>query len=141
MKDEYEGYYEFLKKEINKFKGDFDNFIYYVPEFFKLLCDLLNSKIKRKDRMRITCALGYFVTPRDVIPEEIYGPAGYIDDVFLCCYVLNDLKNKYGIDFLKSLWEYDEDLDEVLDYSFKHSSKAIEGKKLKGKILKYVGLK
>lgn len=141
MNEEYEGYYEFLKREINKFKGNFDNFVFYAPEFFKLLCDLLNSDIKKEDRIKISCVLGYFVAPRDVIPEEIYGPAGYIDDIFLCCFVLNDLKKKHGVAFLKSFWDYEEDLEQVLDYSYKKSSKIIQEKNLKDKILKYVGLK
>ncbi len=138
---EYKGYYEFLKDEMDRFRGDFDNYIFYVPEFFKLLCDLLNEDIEKEDRNKISCALGYFVAPEDVIPEEIYGPAGYIDDIFLCCFVLNDLKDKYGIKLLKSLWNHDEDLKFVLNYSYKESSKIIKEKNLEDEILKYVGLK
>ena len=138
---EYKGYYEFLKDEMDRFRGDFDNYIFYVPEFFKLLCDLLNEDIEKEDRNKISCALGYFVAPEDVIPEEIYGPAGYIDDIFLCCFVLNDLKDKYGIKLLKSLWNHDEDLEFVLNYSYKESSKIIKEKNLEDEILKYVGLK
>lgn len=140
MKQEYEGYYDFLKREISRFKGGFDDYIFYIPDFFKLLCDLLNSDVKKGDRLKIAGALGYFVAPGDVIPEEIYGPAGYIDDIFLCCFVLNGLREKYGIDFLKSFWDCEEDLDEVLDYSYEQSSKVIEDKKLKNEILRYVGL-
>ena len=141
MKQEYSGYYDFLKDEIKKFKGDFDPYIFYIPEFFQLLCNLLDEdKLEKDDRMKICCALGYFVVPNDVIPEEIYGPAGYVDDIYLCCYVLDELNKKYGSEFLKGHWNGDEGLDDVLKYSFEKSSKEIEEKGLKNEILKYIGL-
>ena len=141
MKQQYAGYYDFLKDEIRKFKGDFDDYIFYIPDFFNLLCNLLDDdRLDKLDRLKISGALAYFVVPNDVIPEEIYGPAGYIDDIFLCCYVLNDLEKKYGKNFLVEYWRGDEDIIEVLDYSFKKSSKIIKEKGLKDEILKYVGL-
>lgn len=141
MKENYESYYEFLGKEINRFKGRFDNFIFYLPSFFKLLCDLLKANIEKVDRMQIACALAYFVAPEDLIPEDVYGPAAYIDDIFLCCHVLNDIREKYGIELLESLWDCEEDLEEVLNYSYEHSLKIVEERKLKGEILRYIGLK
>lgn len=140
MKAKYRGYYEFLKEEINRFRGDFDDFILYMPEFFRLLSNLLNEDIDQQDRRYINCALAYFVVPSDVIPEEIYGPFGYIDDIFLCCYVLNMLQEKYGFSYLESCWECDEPLETVLDYSLKESSDIIEEKGLRDDILAFVGL-
>lgn len=141
MKEKYKGYYHFLKEEMNRFRGEFDDFILHVPNFFKVLSNILNKKIDKKDRRKINCALGYFVAPSDVIPEEIYGPLGYVDDIFICCYVLKELKKKYGTELLRSCWEGDEDLEEVLDYSYKKSKKEIEEKGLKDEILEYSGLR
>jgi uncharacterized membrane protein YkvA (DUF1232 family) len=141
MKKEYKGYYDFLKEEMNRFKGDFEEFILYVPEFFKLLCGLLNEDIDKEDRRKINSALAYFVVPSDIIPEEIYGPMGYVDDIYLCSLVLKELKKKYGIDLLLKLWECDEGLEKVLDVSYNRSLEILKEKDVVEDILKYSGLK
>ena len=72
--DDFHGYYEYLKNEIKSFKGDYDPYIDYMPDFFKLLTDLLSTELPDKEeRKKISCALAYFIAPNDVIPEEIYG--------------------------------------------------------------------
>lgn len=126
---------------MDRFRGEFDDFILHIPNFFKLLSNLLNEDIDMEDRKKVNCALGYFVAPKDVIPEEIYGPLGYVDDMFLCCRILKELKEKYGAELLKSCWEFDEDLEEVLNYSYKKSKEEIEERELKDEILEYSGLK
>ena len=140
MKKEYKGYYDFLKEEMNRFKGDFEEFILYVPEFFKLLCGLLNEDIDKEDRRKINSALAYFVVPSDIIPEEIYGPMGYVDDIYLCTFVLEGLQKKYGIDLMLNLWECDEDFEEVLEVSYKKSLEILEKKDVVEDILEYSGL-
>lgn len=140
MKEDYKGYAEFLEEELARYKGDFDDFILHMPDFFRLLSNLLNEDIEKKDRRKINCVLGYFVAPADVIPEEVHGPYGYVDDIFLCCTVLEDLKEKYGIGFLESSWEHDEDLETVIEDTYEKSSEIIEEKGLKDDILEYTGL-
>lgn len=140
MKEDYKGYYHFLKDEMNRFRGEFDDFILHIPNFFRLLSNLLNEDIDKEDRKKVNCALGYFVAPNDVIPEEIYGPLGYVDDMFLCCLVLKELKEKHGPKLLQSCWESDEDFEKVLDYSYERSKEEIEKKELKDEILEYSGL-
>lgn len=140
MKEDYKGYYDFLEEELARYKGDFDDFILHLPDFFKLLSNLLNEDIEQEDRRKINCALGYFVAPADVIPEEIHGPYGYVDDIFLCCVVLDDLRDEYGIGFLETCWEHDEDLETVIEDAYEKSSEVIEEKGLKDDILEYSGL-
>lgn len=134
-------YYNFLLEELDSFEGDFDKFILYAPDFFKLLCNLLDENIEADDRRKINSALAYFVIPNDILSEEIYGPIGYIDDIYVCTVVLDGIKKKYGIEFLKKLWNYDEDLDYVLDYSYKKSYQILEEQCLVDQVLKYSGLK
>ena len=63
----------------------------------KLLTDILNEKVLSAEyRLKICAALGYFVAPLDVIPESITGPDGFIDDFFVCCYVLEEITNEFG---------------------------------------------
>jgi uncharacterized membrane protein YkvA (DUF1232 family) len=32
-------------------------------------------------------AIAYFILPADIIAEELHGPYGYVDDIWLCAYV------------------------------------------------------
>lgn len=88
--------------------------------------------------MKICAVIGYFVVPFDIIPEQIYGPNGYIDDIFLCSYVLKEIQNEKGIIFLDELWEGDEEIEDVLDVCY-NQSKEILGDKV-NEILNYVGI-
>jgi uncharacterized membrane protein YkvA (DUF1232 family) len=140
MKKPYKGYYDFLKEELSKFKGGFEDFILYVPELFRLLCKLLNEDIKKSDRQKINSALAYFIVPTDIIPEEIYGPMGYVDDIFVCAYVLRDIQKKYGASLFRDLWDGEEDFEEVLKVCYDKSSGMLKEKGVIKDILKYSGL-
>ena len=130
-------YYDFLKEELENFDGDFDKFILYIPEFFKLLCSLLDEEsIDVEDRRKINSALAYFVVPNDVIPENIYGPMGYVDDIFACCVVLKQLKKKYGLNILRKHWDNDEDFETVLKTCYDQSIKLLEEQSLVDNVLK-----
>jgi uncharacterized membrane protein YkvA (DUF1232 family) len=128
-------YYDFLKDEINNFEGKFPKYVLYIPDFFKLLCKLTEEEFSIKDRRKINSALAYFVIPNDVIPEDMHGPAGYIDDVYACCHVLMDLKEKIPVDRFKELWEGEEDFEKVLELSYTESKKELEEKGLLKEVL------
>jgi len=135
-------YYDFLKEELDNFEGNFDKFILYIPEFFKLLCSLLDDEIINfEDRRKINSALAYFVVPNDVIPENIYGPMGYVDDIFACCVVLKHLKKKYGLSLLNKYWDNDENFETVLKTCYDQSIKLLEEQDLVEKVLKNSSLK
>lgn len=134
-------YYDFLKEELNNFEGEFDKFILYIPDFFKLLCNLLDEDITMEERRKINSALAYFVVPNDVIPENIYGPMGYVDDIYACAVVLKDLKEKHGLSMLKKHWDCDEDFDTVLNVCYTKSLKLLKEQNLVERVLKSSGLK
>ena len=140
MSEKYNNYLQFLKDRIYGYKGKFDEYIYYTPDFFQILCNLLDeSVLSKNEKNMILCALGYFVAPNDVIPEEIYGPAGYIDDIFLCCHVLKHLALQHGIELIEQYWqEENENFGEILESSYKNSKNAL-GTKAE-QVLHYVGL-
>jgi uncharacterized membrane protein YkvA (DUF1232 family) len=129
-------YYRFLKDEIINFEGDFPKYVLYIPDFFRLLCKLTEENIDVVDKRKINSALAYFVIPNDAIPEDMYGPAGYIDDVYICCHVLIGLKEKYGIEILNKCWEGEENFEKVLELSYNESKKELEEKGLLEEVLK-----
>ncbi|MEL7672007.1 YkvA family protein [Methanobacterium sp.] len=140
MDGQFKDYYDILRENLDSYRGKYDRFIDYGPEMYKLLTDILNEEnIEPDARLKICAAIAYFVAPFDVIPEQIYGPQGYVDDIYLCGYVINDLANSLGWDILEDAWQGDEELKEVLNESYS-KSKEILGEKTE-EILIYVGLK
>lgn len=136
---EFKDFYDVLRENLENYDGDYEEFINNGPDLFKLLTDVLNENdVSATIRLRISAAIAYYVAPFDIIPETIYGPDGYIDDIFVCLYVLKEIEDEMGFDFLEELWESDSDLREVLDECYGKSKDAVEDKI--DHILKYVGL-
>lgn len=136
----FKDFYDIIKENLESYDEEYDDFINYGPDFFKLLIESLNDKkMKSKLRLRVSAALAYYVAPFDIIPETIYGPYGYIDDIFICLYVLKDIERELGYEFLEDLWENERSLNEVMDECYS-KSKAIVDDKI-DYMLEYVGLK
>lgn len=101
MNKEFKDFYDTLLENLDSYDEEYESFINYGPNLFKLLCDLLNCEIDNSLRLPICGAIAYYVTPDDVISEQIYGPYGYIDDIYLASYVLKLVAQNHGYDFLQ----------------------------------------
>lgn len=85
--------------------------IMLAPDFFHLLCKvLLDARVPGRAKAKVGAAIAYFISPLDVIPEGLIGPAGYVDDVALAAYVLNTVLNSAGPDVLREHWAGDGDV-------------------------------
>ncbi|HHY00964.1 MAG TPA: DUF1232 domain-containing protein [Methanothermobacter sp.] len=136
---EFKDFYDVLRENLEDYDGDYEDFVNHGPDLFKLLTDVLNENEVTADiRLKISAAIAYYVAPFDIIPETIYGPDGYIDDIFVCLYVLKEIEDEMGFEFLEELWESDTDLRLTLDECYAKSKDVIDDKK--DAILKYVGL-
>lgn len=136
---EFKDFYDTLIENLNSFEGDYASFIDCGPNLFNLLCDLLSQKEIKKDmRLEISAAIAYFVAPDDIIPEEIYGPYGYIDDIFISVYILRKVADEFGYDYLQNLWKHDSNVKEIMDDCYDNSLELLEDKVYP--ILVYVGL-
>lgn len=139
MKTEFKEFYEVLKENLNSYEEEYESFVDYGPELFKLLTNILDErKANSEVRLKVSSAIAYFVAPYDIIPEQIYGPFGYIDDIYLAVYVLEDIKNDLGYGILENLWDANGTLDDVLEECLEKSS-TILGEKVVD-IIKYIGL-
>ncbi|ADL58459.1 MULTISPECIES: YkvA family protein [Methanothermobacter] len=133
-------FYDVLRENINSYRGEYERIVDYAPDLFRLLADVLRSdELGSDERLRISAAMGYLVAPYDVIPEEIYGPHGYIDDVYLCAVVVDELASRHGYGFLEEYWAGDEDLEYVIEECMERASEIL-GEKTE-EILSYAGLR
>ena len=140
MENNFKDFYDTLKDNLDSYEEEYDSFIDYGPELYKLLCSCLNSKKVNSDlRLSISAAIAYYVVPMDVIPETIYGPYGYIDDIFMSVYALQRVAEEYGYDFLQNIWEYDNNIKDVMDDCYEKSIEVLEEDDIKA-ILTYTGL-
>ena len=86
-------------------------YILMAPDFFHLICKLMfDSRVPTIEKAKLGSAIAYFVSPVDVIPEGLIGPAGYVDDVALAAYVLNSALNSVGPEVLEEHWAGDGDV-------------------------------
>jgi uncharacterized membrane protein YkvA (DUF1232 family) len=98
---------DLLRQEIGFYEGRHDDLIYVAPDFYRLLTRLLDDPaLPVRLRPLIACAIAYFILPADVIPEDLYGPYGYVDDIWLCAYVADVVRREVGDEgILVENWE------------------------------------
>lgn len=140
MKKRKKGFYNYLKDQIGKYPQEEFESIKYLPDFYSLLDKVLEDVDDREDKSLIVCALAYLISPNDIVPEDIYGLSGWIDDLYLCSWVLLKLKDKNGIGSLNPYWDLDKDLNQALEDAYKESLKVIDEYSMEEDIFKYIGL-
>jgi len=134
---------DYLKTELKNLDdtgADFDRNLMHFPNIVELLCDLLDEDVvDQESRLMINAALGYLLVPNDVVPEDVYGAYGYMDDMYISCVVLINLKKKYS-ELMTKLWNSKDDLYDALDSCFSAGDLFLTEKNLKEKVLRYCGL-
>lgn len=133
----FKDFYDTLIENLETYTGEYESFIDYGPSLFKVLCNLLNCDIDKSLRMPICGAIAYYVTPDDVIPEQVYGPYGYIDDIYLSSYVLKMVASKHGYKFIEEISS--PDIKDVIDECESKSLEILNEDEIKS-ILNYCGL-
>ncbi|MCH8330287.1 MAG: DUF1232 domain-containing protein [Bacteroidetes bacterium] len=96
---------EILAANTKDYSGEHEMFIKNALPLYKLCNNLLQSdRITNDNRLRLFAAIGYFVIPDDIYPEDEYGPIGYIEDVLFALYVAKSIMSEHGFDILESNW-------------------------------------
>ncbi len=137
MGEAFRDFYDTLVENLETYTGEYESFIDYGPRLFKLLCDLLNCDIDNSLKLPICGAIAYYVTPDDVIPENIYGPYGYIDDIYLSSYVLKLVASKHGYELIQE--KSTPEIENILDECEAKSLEILNDDEIKN-ILNYIGL-
>lgn len=90
-------------------------------------------------RIFVISAIAYFILPNDIIPEEIHGPYGYVDDIFLTALVADKVRRETGSDeILTGNWEGEADILALVEDVLARETELIGDNR--GRILKYLGL-
>ena len=137
MEAAFKDFYDTLVENLETYTGEYESFIDFGPQLFKLLCTLLNSDVDDSLRLPICGAIAYYVTPEDIIPENIYGPYGYIDDLYLSSYVLKMVAERHGWEFVRKASS--PDIEDVILECETKSLEILNDNEIKS-ILHYIGL-
>jgi len=80
-----------------------------LPHFIRLLYGLLtDGRVSKMDKLLVAAAIGYFISPIDLVPDAIPF-IGEIDDLFLLILALRRLIKRAGRDVLLDHWMGDPD--------------------------------
>ena len=128
-----------LEKDVADYEGDFSSLIRKAPALYGLMTRLLSDNaLPSKMSPLVIAAIAYFILPGDIIPEDKLGPAGYVDDIYLCAFAANEITKATGSqEILVRNWDGDASVmavvKEILD-----QEKELLGDK-RDRILEYIG--
>lgn len=129
-----------LRESLAHYSGPQAEQIQLAPDLFRALANLLDDgRVHDEARALICQALAYYITPFDVLPEEVHGDEGYLDQVYLCLWVLNRLRVELPEHVLDQAWEGEGELSELLAEELPKAEAAL-GEEAVGQVRRYVGL-
>jgi uncharacterized membrane protein YkvA (DUF1232 family) len=128
-----------LEEEVSSYKGKHRELIMEAPALYRLMTHLLDDKALPSHLSQLViAAIAYFILPGDIIPEDKYGPSGFVDDIFLCAFVADQIrKESSSDDILIRNWDGKTAIIPLIK-EILSSEKELIGDK-KGTIMEYIG--
>lgn len=91
------------------------DYILLAPDLFHLLTKLaIDPDVPASKKVKIAGIIAYFISPLDFLPELLLGPVGYLDDIALTAYVLNDLINEVDPIIVRRNWAGEKDILDLI---------------------------
>ncbi|MBN1235396.1 MAG: DUF1232 domain-containing protein [Methanotrichaceae archaeon] len=128
-----------LEKDISGYEGEFSQLIAEAPALYRMMTRLLDDRaLPREMSPLVIAAIAYFILPEDIIPEDKYGPIGYVDDIYLCAFVANEVAKASGSpDILARNWDGNVPIAKLVREILDREKELIEDKK--DRIMQYIG--
>ena len=130
MNKEQSDFYLKLRKKITVFleknNTPYADILLLAPDLFHLLVKLtMDERVPSKEKAKFIGVIAYFISPIDLLPEFLLGPIGYLDDIALTAYVLNNYINATDAQIVRELWAGDQDILSSLKNILAVADKAI----------------
>lgn len=119
---------EKIKNNANKISKNekLPEILLFAPDLFYLLIKLMKDpEVPKSKKMKLGIVVVYFITPFDLLPEALIGLFGYVDDVALSAFVLNDLVNGINPELIKKHWPGEDNILEVIQIILSDADKFI----------------
>jgi uncharacterized membrane protein YkvA (DUF1232 family) len=129
-----------LENDISGYEGEFSELIHQAPALYRMMTKLLDdSVLPRSISPLVIAAIAYFILPEDIIPEDKYGPVGYVDDIYLCAFVANEVAKASGSpEILGRNWDGKASIVDLVKEILDRENELIGNKK--ERIMQYIGL-
>ena len=128
-----------LEEEVSSYQGENQELIKQAPALYRLMTRLLDDKdLPSHQSQLVIAAIAYFILPGDIVPEDKYGPMGFVDDIFLCAFVADQIRKETASDeILVRNWDGKKSIISIIKEILSGEDKLIGDKK--GTILEYIG--
>ena len=111
-------FYQKLRRRMQKWLSSSENkhnrfaeYILSAPDLFHLLVKLtLDPSVPGKSKAKLGLAVAYFMSPIDILPEIIFGPVGFLDDIAVAAYVLNNVMKEVDKSVIERHWAGDHEI-------------------------------
>ena len=111
-------FYKKIRQDVKRWANenlDKDNkwmdYVLAAPDLFHLLCKLTtDSDIPSSKKFKLFGGIAYFISPIDLLPEMFLGPLGYLDDIAVAAYILNELINEVDPQIVRKHWAGEQDI-------------------------------
>ena len=115
MNEEQQDFYKKLREKIhnylNKHNSKYTEYLLLAPDLFHLLVKLsLDPRVPSEKKAKFVAVIAYFISPIDLLPEMLLGPIGYLDDIALTAYVINEYINQTDPQIVRELWAGDQEI-------------------------------
>jgi uncharacterized membrane protein YkvA (DUF1232 family) len=103
-----------VMENVGEYRGVFCKFVRWAPIFVATLMVLSQDpRLQQRHRTMVNAALAYYVGPNDAMPEDEFGPAGYLDDNLVSAYVLERIARDIGWRVIEDAWTGDQTARDV----------------------------
>lgn len=110
-KEKFLTYSDAIRQNIENYAGPHSIIIKFAPDFFELILKLYKKNLPSPYKEIVRSVISYFVLPDDLLPESEMGPYGYLDDLYLCAYVIKKFEDNKDVSrIIKELWTLPEDV-------------------------------
>jgi uncharacterized membrane protein YkvA (DUF1232 family) len=115
MNEEQHDFYLKLRKKIEDYLSrhptKYADYLLLAPDLFHLLVKLsMDPRVPTAKKAKFAAVIVYFISPVDLLPEAFLGPFGYLDDIALTAWVINDYINQSDPAIVRELWAGDQDI-------------------------------
>jgi uncharacterized membrane protein YkvA (DUF1232 family) len=136
-------FYQKIRKDVKRWVNEnldkenkWVDYILAAPDLFHLLCKLTaDSEIPSNKKIKLVAGIAYFISPIDLLPEAFLGPIGYLDDIAVAAFILNDLLNEVDPQIVRKHWAGEQDVLDLIKTILANADKMI-GSKMWKKIRK-----
>jgi uncharacterized membrane protein YkvA (DUF1232 family) len=143
MEEKHLDFYRKIRKDVKDWVNDnldkenkWADYILAAPDLFHLLCKLTTDReIPSNKKIKLVAGIAYFISPIDLLPEMFLGPVGYLDDIAVAAFILNDLINEVDPQIVKKHWAGEQDVLVLIKTILANADKMI-GRKMWQRIRK-----